>query len=73
MLLISSLLNIAYLLPVPIRGFFGKAKDGANYDQVREAPTSCLLAMVVTSLACLVLFFYPDPFYQLAADAAGGK
>lgn len=72
-LLISSLLNIAYLLPIPIRGFFGKARDGANYDQVREAPTSCLIAMVVTSLACLALFFYPDPFYQLAADAAGGK
>jgi hypothetical protein len=29
--------------------------------------------MIVTSLACLVLFFYPDPFYQLAAAAAGGK
>jgi multicomponent Na+:H+ antiporter subunit D len=72
-LLISSLLNIAYLLPIPIRGFFGKARDGANYDQVREAPISCLIAMVVTSLACLALFFYPDPFYQLAADAAGGK
>lgn len=72
-LLISSLLNIAYLLPIPIRGFFGKARDGANYDQVREAPTSCLIAMVITSLACLALFFYPDPFYQLAADAAGRK
>jgi multicomponent Na+:H+ antiporter subunit D len=72
-LLISSLLNIAYLLPIPIRGFFGKAKDGSNYDRVQEAPTSCLIAMVITSLACLALFFYPDPFYQLAADAAGGK
>ncbi len=72
-LLISSLLNIAYLLPIPIRGFFGKAKDGTTYDKVKEAPMTCLIAMVVTSLACLVLFFYPDPFYQLAAGAAGGK
>ncbi len=72
-LLVSSLLNIAYLLPIPVRGFFGKTRDGATYAQIREAPISCLVAMVITSLACLLLFFYPDPFYELALDAAGGK
>jgi len=72
-LLVSSLLNIAYLLPVPVRGFFGKTRDGTTYSQIREAPVSCLVAMVITSLACLLLFFYPDPFYELALDAAGGK
>jgi multicomponent Na+:H+ antiporter subunit D len=72
-LMISSLLNIAYLLPIPVRGFFGKTRDGTQYNQIKEAPLSCLLAMVITSLACLLLFFYPDPFYQLALDAAGGQ
>jgi multicomponent Na+:H+ antiporter subunit D len=72
-LLVSSLLNIAYLLPVPIRAFFGKAKDGTTYTQIREAPASCLAAMIVTSLACLVLFFYPEPFYQLAMTIAGAN
>jgi multicomponent Na+:H+ antiporter subunit D len=72
-LLTSSLLNIAYLLPIPVRAFFGKSKDGTVYAQVREAPASCLVAMIVTSLACLLLFFYPEPFYQLALDAAGGR
>jgi len=72
-LLVSSLLNIAYLLPVPVRGFFGKAKDGTTYTQVKEAPASCLIAMMLTSLACLLLFFYPEPFYDLALNAAGGK
>ncbi len=72
-LLASSLLNIAYLLPVPVRAFFGKASDGTVYTQVREAPASCLIAMVITSLACLVLFFYPGPFYQLATTVAGAK
>jgi len=70
-LLVSSLLNIAYLLPIPVRAFFGKAADGGCYTQIREAPVSCLLAMIVTSLACLVLFFYPNIFYALAAQAAG--
>ena len=72
-LMISSLLNIAYLLPIPIRGFFGKSRDGTHYHHITEAPKSCLLAMIATSLACLLLFFYPDPFYQLASSAAGGQ
>ena len=72
-LLVSSLLNILYLLPVPVRGFFGKATDGTTYTQIKEAPASCLFAMMLTSLACLLLFFYPEPFYVLALNATGGK
>jgi multicomponent Na+:H+ antiporter subunit D len=71
-LMVSSLLNIAYLLPIPIRAFFSKAPEGVSYDTIKEAPVSCLIAMVATALACLVLFFYPDPFYYLASTAAGG-
>ena len=72
-LLISSLLNIAYLLPVPVRGFFGKAPDGTTPHRIKEAPLSCLIAMSITSLACVLLFFYPDPFYELAMTVAGTK
>jgi multicomponent Na+:H+ antiporter subunit D len=72
-LMLSSLLNIAYLLPVPVRAFFGKARDGATHTQLKEAPASCLVAMIVTALACLVLFFHPGPFYQLATSAAGAQ
>ncbi len=72
-LLVSSLLNVVYLLPVPVRGFFGKTNDGTDYTKIKEAPVSCLIAMMLTSLACLLLFFYPEPFYELALNAAGGK
>jgi len=72
-LLVSSLLNIAYLLPIPIRAFFSKAKDGTVHTRIQEAPASCLAAMIITSLACLVLFFYPEPFYQLATITAGAQ
>ena len=70
-LLISSLLNIAYLLPVPVKAFFGNSRDGATHARIKEAPVSCLIAMTLTSVACVVLFFYPDPFYELALKAAG--
>jgi len=71
-LMISSLLNIIYLLPIPVRAFFSKPESGEHYTKIAEAPKSMLLAMVITSTACVVLFFYPDPFYRLAGLAAGG-
>ena len=71
-LMISSLLNILYLLPIPIRAFFSKPESGDHYTEIAEAPKSMLLAMVATSSACIILFFYPDPFYRLAGLAAGG-
>jgi multicomponent Na+:H+ antiporter subunit D len=71
-LMVSSLLNILYLLPIPIRAFFSKPDNGVHYTEIAEAPKTMLLAMIITSGACLILFFYPDPFYQLAGLAAGG-
>tara|TARA_R110002074_G_C12558390_1_gene667597 strand:- start:35782 stop:37257 length:1476 start_codon:yes stop_codon:yes gene_type:complete len=72
-LMMSSLLNIAYLLPISVRAFFAKPKEGVVYTEVKEAPLSMLIAIGFTSLACIVLFFYPDPFYNLAVDAATGR
>lgn len=72
-LLISTLLNIAYLLPVAINAFFSSPASGEDYARVKEAPVSMLLAMGFTSLVCIILFFYPDPFYNLAMQAATGQ
>ncbi len=72
-LIISTLLNIAYLLPIPLRAFFAKPPEGKTYNKIKEAPVASLIAIVITATACLVLFFYPDPFYQLAVAAAKGN
>lgn len=72
-LMISSLLNIAYLLPIPIRAFFSKPSSGQHYTEIKEAPHTILLAMIITSTACVILFFYPDPFFNLATQATGGS
>jgi len=71
-LMISSLLNIFYLLPIAIRGFFAKPHTGEQYTEIKEAPKPMLIALSVTALASIALFFYPDPFYNLAASAAKG-
>ena len=60
-LMISSLLNIVYLLPIPLRGFYGKPPDGEHQAgggvKIREAPVFCLAPIVMTALGCIVLFF----------------
>lgn len=63
-LLVSSLLNIAYLLVIPVRAFFA---GDPQIQQVREAPLPCLLGMLVPVLMCVYLFIHPEPFYALAS------
>jgi len=65
-LLVSSLLNAAYFLPIVYRGFFAKASDPVFEQGVKEAPMFCLVPLAVTACASLALFFYPDIFLRLA-------
>ena len=74
-LLASSLLNIVYLLPIAINAFFAEAYEdhddhGDTHEDHGEAPLACLLPLLATALACLVLFFWPAPFLNLARLAA---
>ncbi len=67
-LMISSLLNIAYLLPIPIRAFFPRDKNLRSVLKVKEAPLLSLIALSVTTVACVILFVYPQPLYELASS-----
>ncbi len=69
-LLVSSLLNAAYFLPIVYRGFFMPPRE-ASVAQVREAPAFCLVPLCVTALGSMALFFYPDIFLRLAHLALG--
>ncbi len=64
-LLVSSLLNAAYFLPIVYRGFFAKAADPVFEEGVKEAPLFCLIPLSITACASLALFFYPDIFLRL--------
>lgn len=68
-LMVSSLLNIAYLLPIPIRGFF-PGNEQQQSGGIKEAPWPVLIALSVTATGCLALFFYPQPLYQIASAIA---
>lgn len=66
-LMISSLLNIAYLMPVVARGFFLPVKADPHHpvSGIHEAPFFCVAPICLTALGCLVLFFCADDLYRL--------
>ena len=65
-LVVSSLLNIAYLLPPVWKAFYISPETLTEFDDgVREAPWACVVPVVITSLLCLILFFLPDLLISL--------
>ena len=69
-LMISSLLNIAYLLPIPVRGFFLAPADGPERPAVKEAPIFCLVPLCITAIGGLALFFFAEAVYELLTPIA---
>ncbi|EPJ43989.1 MAG: NADH dehydrogenase (quinone) [Osedax symbiont Rs1] len=77
-LMLSSLLNIAYLIPISLYAFFpgcpsnkvSSSPVGPNKSWtervIKEAPLPSLIAIVITASGCLTLFVYPQPLYALA-------
>lgn len=62
-LLVSSLLNIAYLMPIVIRGFFMPNPDGES--AMKEAPINMVFPLMVTAAGTLALFFAAEPLVDL--------
>lgn len=69
-LLVSSLLNAAYFLPVVYRAFFVSGDDSLFPAAVSEAPPWTLVPLVITAVISILLFFFPEPFLDLARLAA---
>ncbi|MBN8430238.1 monovalent cation/H+ antiporter subunit D family protein [Microbulbifer salipaludis] len=69
LLMVSSLLSIAYLLPIPLRAFFTNNNPGAVTAEgavaIKEAPLPSLIALSITAAGCIYLLLFPDAFYQL--------
>ena len=83
----SSLLSIAYLMPIVGRGFFlpAKADDhghgddhgptskgGGWFANLQEAPLLCVAPLCFTALGCIGLFFYADQIHALLLPLVEG-
>jgi multicomponent Na+:H+ antiporter subunit D len=69
-LLVSSLLNAAYFLPIVYRAFFAEAPQGEETG-IKEAPLFCLVPLCLTAFGSLMLFFFHESLLRLAQMALG--
>ena len=75
MIMLSTLLNAAYFLPIVYAAFFRAPKNVPEHgykDAPGEAPLMVLLAITVTAAGTVALFFFPDMALELAKQTAGG-
>ena len=66
---ISTLLNGAYFLPIVYAAFL-KASEPDEKTVLREAPTLMVVALMLTAVGTVVLFFWPLPALTLAKIVA---
>ncbi|RFB05907.1 monovalent cation/H+ antiporter subunit D family protein [Parvularcula marina] len=76
-LIISSLLNVVYLLSIPVKAFFGKPAGEAQpapigWKTLQEAPIFCLVPPLLTAAGTIILFFYSDPLFNFLLPLIGG-
>ena len=66
--MVSSLLNVAYLVPIAARAFFKPLPGTAPGEAVKiqEAPIACVVPICLTAFGCLLLFFFADSIAQFA-------
>lgn len=69
-LLLSTLLNTGYFIPIVYAAFF-KKEDSPNAHPHGEAPWSMVVALTTTALLTLILFFWPQIPLELAAQLPG--
>ena len=72
-LMLSSLLNVAYLLPIVGRAFFARGNaDGEGASQppeIAEAPRFCVVPLCITASLCFVLFLIASDIAAALAEA----
>jgi multicomponent Na+:H+ antiporter subunit D len=69
--LLSTLLNIAYLIPPVVRAFLLPPPEGTTKG-IEEAPLFCLVPLCFTALGAFALFFFADSVRGLIAAIFSG-
>ena len=75
-IMVGTLLNAAYFLPIVYAAFFRTAEsspEDGNKEAHGEAPLMLLLAITVTATGTVALFFFPDLPLGLALQLAGAS
>jgi multicomponent Na+:H+ antiporter subunit D len=82
-LILSSIVNVVYLLSIPVQAFYmNPAEDGAkpqgaggafiDWGALKEAPILCIAPPMFTAAGVIALFFFIDPLYRFLLPLIGG-
>jgi len=71
-IVVSTLLNAGYFLPIVYRAFFVAPHDGPGHRAHGEAPWPMVVALCATAAATVLLFFYPELPLALARQTLAG-
>ena len=69
-IIISTLLNAGYFLPIIYAAFFKKSENG-EHNTYKEAPIAIVIALTTTAMLTVMLFFLPDKPLQLLSMLPG--
>ncbi len=67
-LLVSTLLNAAYFVPVVYQGFFGKRPEADNHHNYTEAHPSMVIPLTVTAAISVLIGLYPGLFMRFVQN-----
>lgn len=70
-LMVSSLLNIAYLMPIPIRAFM--TPEGQTPLKFNEGPMMCVVPLCITAAGSVALFFFGNSIYEILLPITVGN
>jgi multicomponent Na+:H+ antiporter subunit D len=70
-IVISTLLNAAYFLPILFAAFLRPSRDEGGHAAHGEAPLPILIALLTTACGTVALFFAADHLVALAAELTG--
>ncbi len=77
-LMVSSLLNVAYLIPIAVRGFMRAPGQPSDSDRsgdawcVEEAPLLCVVPLCITAFSCFLLFLFADRLFDFLKPIVSG-
>lgn len=71
-IVLSSLLNAGYYLPIIYAAFFKPLPEGEGNEILHEAPPHMVVPLVFTAVGTLVLFLWPSLLLDLARLVLGG-
>jgi multicomponent Na+:H+ antiporter subunit D len=70
-LIVSTVLNVAYFAPVTYKAFFGKRPAGEAEAGIKEAPLSMLIPLLIAATVSVIIGIYPNFMMQFVRMVIG--